>query len=190
MLAQSKALEEPLANAVNFWQVLLLMAVLPPLCEELAFRGFILSGFRHLGHKWWAIVLSAVAFGGVHVFLQQKASAAVVGVIIGYLAVQTGSLWPGIVYHMLHNGLQLSALRLSSELENAPQDSLTQRLLGGENPLVYQPAVVALVLVAAAGILWMLRGEPPQATSEEQVEEARRQANTLVGAQESPAAPH
>ena len=50
-----------------------LMAVLPAMCEELAFRGFILSGLRHLGHKWWAIGLSAVFFGMATRVIQQIA---------------------------------------------------------------------------------------------------------------------
>ena len=44
--------------------------LLPALCEELAFRGLILSGFRHLGHKWRAIVYTALFFGLTHGVLQ------------------------------------------------------------------------------------------------------------------------
>ena len=61
------------------WQVLLLLAVVPAVCEELAFRGFILSGFRHLGHRWRAIVLSAIFFGLTHGILQQSLLACLVG---------------------------------------------------------------------------------------------------------------
>ena len=39
---------------------------MPAICEELAFRGFILSGFRRLGNKWRAIVYTAVLFGVTH----------------------------------------------------------------------------------------------------------------------------
>ena len=59
-----------LQETPNVWLLLLLFAVLPAICEELAFRGFILSGLRHIGHKWWAIVLSAVFFGMSHGMLQ------------------------------------------------------------------------------------------------------------------------
>src|SRR6185295_19082690 len=40
------------------WQLVLVLALVPAVIEELAFRGFILSGFRHVGHKWQAIALS------------------------------------------------------------------------------------------------------------------------------------
>ena len=54
------------SSDADFWPLVLVIAVLPAICEELAFRGFILSGFRHLGHKWRAIVFSAVFFGLTH----------------------------------------------------------------------------------------------------------------------------
>ena len=44
----------------DFWPLVLVIALVPAVCEELAFRGFILSGFRHLGHKRRAIVYSAL----------------------------------------------------------------------------------------------------------------------------------
>ena len=91
------------------WQALAVIALAPAICEELAFRGFILSGFRHLGRKWRAIVFTAIFFGLTHGMLQQSIVACVVGVVIGYVAVQTGSIWPGIVFHLFHNSLARSA---------------------------------------------------------------------------------
>ena len=58
------------------WQALAVIALAPAICEELAFRGFILSGFRHLGRKWRAILFSAVFFGLAHGMLQQSIIAA------------------------------------------------------------------------------------------------------------------
>ena len=45
------------------WVPFALLAVLPAVCEELAFRGFVLSGLRHLGSKWWAIALTSCFLG-------------------------------------------------------------------------------------------------------------------------------
>src|SRR5205085_6149122 len=47
---------ESLMGSTSLPLLLLAVAVVPAICEELAFRGFVLSGLRHLGHKWWAIV--------------------------------------------------------------------------------------------------------------------------------------
>ena len=40
---------EIIASAPSIWHILALMALVPAICEELAFRGFILSGLRHMG---------------------------------------------------------------------------------------------------------------------------------------------
>ena len=58
----------------TLWQAVLLFALLPAVCEEVAFRGFILSGLRHMGHKWRAILISSIFFGVAHGMLQQEGS--------------------------------------------------------------------------------------------------------------------
>jgi sodium transport system permease protein len=182
MQATAQGFESLLQDPKNFWMMLALLAVMAPVCEELAFRGFLLSGLRRLGHKWWAIALSAAAFGAVHMFLQQQLIAAGVGLVIGYLAVQTGSLLPCILFHALHNGLQLAVPKLASAVQSDPASPLS-RLFDGRDPLLYHPATVALCAVAAAAILWSLHGVTYRRTAEEQLEEARqRQDTSLAGA--------
>jgi len=106
------------ANDLPFWAVLGLFALLPAICEEFAFRGFILSGLRHLGHKWGAIAISAVFFGLLHGILQQTVSASIVGMLIGFIAVQTRSIWPGIFYHFVHNRLSLGYASITDTTVN------------------------------------------------------------------------
>ena len=110
VLAQIVEIKQILASAPSIWYILGLMALTPAICEELAFRGFILSGLRHMGSKWGAIVISSLLFGVTHGILQQSISAALVGMVIGYIAVQTGSLLPCIVFHLIYNSLGLLAL--------------------------------------------------------------------------------
>jgi sodium transport system permease protein len=187
--ASAQEIQATLGEAPSWWMALGLIAVLPAFCEELAFRGFVLSGLRHLGHKWWAIGLSAIAFGGVHMFLQQRISASAVGLVLGYLAVQTGSLIPCMLFHALHNGLQLTVFRIGSHLETTPDvaltgfDSLLAKLVQGEHPLWYRPGSLILCGVGAALILWGLHYVTYSRSKEEMLQEARdRQAGHLAGA--------
>lgn len=103
-------------NNANIWLLILVLALAPAICEELTFRGFILSGFRHIGHKWRAIVLSAFFFGVIHGILQQSMIACLVGLILGYIAVQTGSIWPCMVFHFTHNSLAVLNTRITPSL--------------------------------------------------------------------------
>ncbi|HMP08115.1 MAG TPA: ABC transporter permease subunit/CPBP intramembrane protease, partial [Lacipirellulaceae bacterium] len=180
-LADFEEMGAALAGAPNIWIALGLLALLPAICEELALRGFVLSGLRHLGHKWWAIAISAVAFGAVHTILQQKVTATVAGIVLGYLAVQTSSLWPCIVFHATHNGLMILAPKWGAS--SGEGDGLLARLFGGIEPLAYRPATAALGGVMAAGILWGFHQLAYRRTPEEQLEEARRRQDLpLVGA--------
>jgi sodium transport system permease protein len=178
-----EAISKAIGGAPSWWAVIALMALLPAVCEELAIRGFVLSGLRRLGHKWWAIAISAAAFGAIHMILQQKFAAAAVGLVIGYLAVQTGHLVPCILFHAVHNTLALSVGQIGERAVASAPDGLLARLLGGETPLVYHPVSVALCGACAAAILWRLHYVPYRRTAEEQLEETRqRQDSSLVGA--------
>ena len=178
----AESIGSALDGAPHWLVALALMALLPAVCEELAFRGFILSGFRHVGHKWWAIALSAVAFGMVHTFLHQKISATMMGMIIGYVAVQTSSIWPCILLHTVHNSLQLSAHRIAELVQTNP-DSPLAMLFSGEEPLLYRTPTVIVCAGVAAAILWSLHGVRYSRTAEEQLEEARqRKDSPLLGA--------
>jgi sodium transport system permease protein len=97
----------------NLGLLILLIAVTPAVCEELAVRGFILSGLRHLGYKWRAIVISALFFGLIHGLLQQSINAFFVGIVLGYLAVQSGSIWPCMAFHLTNNSMVLLFSRIT-----------------------------------------------------------------------------
>lgn len=105
--SQLAKLEEQLL-ALPLWQVLGLMAVAPAIAEEVAFRGFVLSGFRRLGGEWRAILISSLFFAVTHLILQQSLSAFVLGIILGYLALRSGSIFPAMAFHVCHNGLLVS----------------------------------------------------------------------------------
>ncbi|MGE3779620.1 MAG: ABC transporter permease subunit/CPBP intramembrane protease, partial [Pirellulaceae bacterium] len=70
--SHARSLTGILDQAPHFAAVLIVLALVPAVCEELAFRGFILSGMRHVGNKWTAIAGSALFFGATHAFVQQS----------------------------------------------------------------------------------------------------------------------
>ena len=171
---QVTAFSAALAQAPYWWLPYLLIAILPAFCEEIAFRGFVLSGLRHLGHKWWAIAVSALAFGMVHFFLQQKISAAAVGMVIGFIAVQTGSLIPCITFHALYNGLALASERMAKVLADGNlNESAWGWLLQSEGEAMFRPWVLAACLLGVAALCAWLHHLAYRRTEEERLQEVR-----------------
>jgi sodium transport system permease protein len=177
---------EGLFASAPLWQALVVIALAPAICEELAFRGFILSGLRRTGHQWGAILLTSTLFGLAHGILQQSIGAAVIGVVIGYLAVKSGSLWPGVVYHAVHNGLSVSIGRLDpSAVESLPLLRAIFEAGKEPNELLYRGPAVFVALAVAAGLVWWLNRLPCQLSEEERLNEELRASAVTTHAAES-----
>ena len=69
-----------LANRLWF---LLVLGLLPALCEELAFRGFILTGLSRRFRPWTAVLLSSFLFALYQMNVFQFAPHFIFGVILG-----------------------------------------------------------------------------------------------------------
>lgn len=78
-----------------------------PLAEELVFRGALLHLLRPLGEHP-ANLCQALLFAALHGTLTEKCYALGMGLIFGWAAEQTDSPAPGVVLHILNNGLVLA----------------------------------------------------------------------------------
>lgn len=155
----------------SWWQLCLVIAFTPAICEELAFRGFILSGLRHLGHKWQAIAISSIFFAVTHQEFHQSIVAGVMGLVLGFLAVQSGSLMVCSVFHFVHNSMPLAiSYLLASEAAQGHWKALVQK--GETMPYAFSsPATVVFSLVAA-GLLYAFHRLPYAPTREEALQDA------------------
>jgi sodium transport system permease protein len=80
------------------------VSVLPALCEEALFRGVLLAALRGRVRTVTAVVLSALAFSAFHLNPLQMPVTLVLGLVLGALVVRSGSLWPAVACHAVHNG--------------------------------------------------------------------------------------
>src|SRR5204863_6050168 len=91
------------AGAAAGWHYGLALVLLPAVCEELAFRGFLLGGLRRRFAPWPALLLTSFLFALYHMNVFQFLPAFFLGVVLGVLALRTGSVLPGMVFHLIHN---------------------------------------------------------------------------------------
>jgi ABC-2 type transport system permease protein/sodium transport system permease protein len=122
-LNQPEALEQAKREfaSVPFWMILVTSAIIPAVAEEFFFRGYVLSAFRNRVKPLHAVLYSALIFGLFHVIngsmlsLERFFPTTLLGLALGFVAIRTGSLWPGVLLHAIHNGLIFWLTRFSQD---------------------------------------------------------------------------
>ena len=92
--------------------LMIAVAIVTPIAEELMFRGYILDSIRRIHGDWPAIIGSAILFGLVHINPFLVGQAFIGAVIYGWIRIRTGSLLPSIACHMMWNIMALSVTYL------------------------------------------------------------------------------
>ena len=120
---RTEALEEAKVQfaSIPFWMILVTSALAPALAEEFFFRGYVLSAFRNRIAPLRAVLYSALIFGLFHVIngsvlsLERFFPTTLLGLALGFVAIRTHSLWPGVLLHAIHNGLLFWLTRFSEK---------------------------------------------------------------------------
>ena len=99
-LSLLESVESATMSADSF-SMFVYMGIAGPIAEELLFRGLVLRKLEPYG-KGFAIVMSALAFGVFHCNLVQIPYAFLVGLVLGYTALEHNILW-AMLLHMFNN---------------------------------------------------------------------------------------
>ncbi len=122
-------LTHPLGNIPPGYQ-LLLLAVLPGLCEELAFRGLLLYGLHRRLRPLALAFTVGVIFALFHFIIFRLPITAILGILLAATILLTGSILPGMLWHVLNNMLALSLDSFGGLLEkHGPWPYLTATVL-------------------------------------------------------------
>ncbi|MDI1429528.1 ABC transporter permease subunit/CPBP intramembrane protease [Polyangium sorediatum] len=133
-----------LLDGQPLWVLLIVIAVLPALCEETLFRGLLFSGLTRAGFGV-ALVASSLLFGLAHGSIYRLLPTFSLGLLLGYARHETRSLLPGILVHGINNALAITILAVRPPwLEKLMQNDQVPVGLG-----------VAAALVLALGVVLM-----------------------------------
>ena len=94
------------------WQMVIFLALLPGICEEIAFRGPLLYGLRKKLRPVPLALTVGLIFGLFHVALFRIVPTAFLGVILTAVALMTGSVFPCMLLHAGNNAFGYMAARL------------------------------------------------------------------------------
>jgi len=95
---------------------ILIVAVLPGVCEELMHRGLLLRAYERRG-SYKAVVIVSVFFGLFHFDVTNLLGPIFLGLIIGYYVIRTNSIYAGIYAHFLNNCISVLVQFLSKAPE-------------------------------------------------------------------------
>jgi ABC-type Na+ efflux pump permease subunit/membrane protease YdiL (CAAX protease family) len=109
--------------AVPLWAAWLLIAVLPAVCEEMFFRGWMLSAFaggrptprRAAG----AVVVQAACFAAFHLLPERMPQTFALGLLLGWMTLRSRSLLPAVLAHLAHNSVPLGLFMIASDADAA-----------------------------------------------------------------------
>lgn len=106
------------AHGRQLWLVFASLVILPPIAEEIMFRGFLFTSLRRKFKLSYAVILTSLLFGIAH--LQFGSGAPLLWVaaldtftlscVLCMLREKSGSLWPSIYLHAIKNGVAFVAL--------------------------------------------------------------------------------
>ena len=135
---------------------ILIMAVMPAVCEEAVFRGFILASFKSVklrkvfGFSWkfLTIILVGVLFGIFHLDPTRYLMTAVLGAFFTYIALESGSMFPSMFLHLTNNLISVIAMYSISDTIDA------EALLAAQS--LYSPLQLFASFMCYLGVAIML----------------------------------
>lgn len=85
------------------WSVFLASCVLAPVFEELFFRSLVFTQLKARMHVLIAAMISSALFAALHWNMQTAIWLFCAGLCYAYLRKKSGSIWPAIIAHLVHN---------------------------------------------------------------------------------------
>jgi len=83
----------------------LALVVAAPIIEEIIFRGYLFGRLRKHAGTVVAILLTSITFAVLHMQLNVGIDVFALSILLCLLRVVTGSIWAGVLLHMIKNGL-------------------------------------------------------------------------------------
>ena len=98
----------PASELVDYSGIQLMFSIIViglfgPFCEEIFFRGFALPVFARRYGLWGGILISAALFSAFHFSIGALVPIFIFGIVLAWLYVRTGSIYPSMVAHAVQN---------------------------------------------------------------------------------------
>lgn len=95
------------------WTLILTMAILPAVAEEIAYRGLIQGAYMKES-ALYSVLFSGIAFAFMHFSMGAMMYAFLYGCIFALVRIVTGNMWYSIIMHLLFNAINICTLYIGN----------------------------------------------------------------------------
>lgn len=107
---------------------IIVLALVPAVCEEVFFRGGLQNYlYKSSGKFWLSVIIVSLIFSAVHFSIYGFLSRVALGIILGLLFQYSGRLWPGILAHFFNNAAAVIAMYVQRNNGKSMQEILSDR---------------------------------------------------------------
>ena len=102
-------------GSLNYPMAVLIVALMPAVCEEAIHRGAILSNFRSLKRDWVIILIMGLLFGINHLSVLRFLPTMFLGIMLSYVVVKRNNIILSMLMHFTNNFISVSVTYLFSD---------------------------------------------------------------------------
>lgn len=144
----------------SVWLSVLIVSLLPAVCEEAVHRGFILHTFRGVKREWVIVLSMGIIFGVFHTDPMRFLGTAVLGAGLTWVMLKTKNMLYPFLFHGINNLLSVVAtfLAAASAQVSGETEAVTETLeaLGGKQ--LYTVSLGYYLIMAAIAPLLLVGG--------------------------------
>lgn len=134
----------PAYTTTDVLVMMIVLVAVAPVLEEISMRGIMMRGFEGKS-KWFAIILTGVYFGMAHLSYYTLVPKILGGILLGYVAYATNSVYAGMILHLINNGLSGIITVISDNISATIDGEITDSITMSDQ-------IVSLVVYAALSI--------------------------------------
>lgn len=136
-----------LKSVGDYILALIVMALLPAVCEEALFRGGLQNFLsRGTGRPWFAIIVVSILFSLAHISYYGLLPRIFLGVVLGALFHYSGRLWLCVLGHFINNVLAITIIYANSR-QGIPLEEAMRESSAGFWGLLAVPVLIGLFMV-------------------------------------------
>lgn len=112
-----ESLNDVLKIDSSFILNLVIVALMPAICEEMFFRGFVFTSFSQNPNKKYkisAVIFTGILFGFMHIDFIRVIPISLLGIALSYAVYKSGSIIVPMLMHFINNSLAVFSLHYSN----------------------------------------------------------------------------